>query len=497
MIQLVDHFGNPIRSEVSTSGYTGYEGAQTSEIRTSFAAFPINSRRELNSYTRTEFVRKVRALDANLPIFGRIARKIAQHSVGKGIFPRPITRDKDWNASNRKRFEQRMSNPYLYSVDSSRDLWEDQGQVAETMVGDGEYLAVMARKAGQPMIQPLDVFECVSPSGYNTSKQRWQDGVLTDAYDAPLAYGFRELPLNGFPFSWANSGGVRSVDAASVLHVFRRRRVKQTRGLSWFYSGVNDGIDALDLKSLEKGTAKLHSLLALAVRKKKGDAGNTGIAGQIQKALGGEGEVSRVDENFWRGAAITYLAEDEGIDLLSSSRPSPNLVAFVEFLYREVALATDLPLEVIYNLAALSGTAVRAVNESAQWVFDIVMDQIVMRHTRRIYIWDTANAILSGEQAPCKDPEWWAAAYRGPAKLTVDIGRSADAAIKLMKNAALSHVRYHEERAQDAYDEAEEEIQFKAWLKTRCAEMGVDYTELSEPTPGAVNNISVHQSDQP
>jgi hypothetical protein len=155
-----------------------------------------------------------------------------------------------------------------------------------------------------------------------------------------------------------------------------------------------------------------------------------------------------------------------------------------------------LPLEVVYNMAQLGGAGVRSVLEDAQWLFDLVQDKIVERHSQRFYVWDTANAIASGELPPCKDPEWWACAWRGPAKLTVDLGRSADAAIKLMKNAALSHVRYYDERAQDAYAEMEEEIAFRAWLKTRCGDAGVDYRELIEPTPGSITQVNMPEEPE-
>lgn len=500
MISLIDPCGLPLMATEPAGGDatgggsdSGYEGAQTTSVRDSFAAFPTNSRRELSSYTRSEFVRKVRALDANLPMVGRLKRKIAQHAAGKGIFVRPITRDRDWNLAARKNFERWASNQWAYSVDESRDHYEDQALAAETIVGDGEFFEALTRLDGDLRVQPLDVFEVCSPRSFDRTTERWQDGVLTNEFDAPRFYGVRELPLPGI----STVADARPVPADSILHVFRRRRAKQTRGLSWLYSGVNDGIDALDLKALEKGSAKLHSLLALSVKRKVGDAGQNGITGQLKKALGKDGKVTKLSENFWQGAAITYLADGEEIDLHASGRPSANLLAFLEFLYRELALATDLPLEVVYNLAQLGGTGTRGVLEAAQWLFDLMTDLIVMRHSRRIYLWHTADQMQRGLLPVCKDPEWWAAAYRGPAKLTLDLGRSADAAVKLLKNGALTHVRYHEERAQDAYEEAEEQIQFLKWLKERCADAKIDFSLLIEPTPGTQNNISVHQSEAP
>ena len=58
-MKLIDQFGAPLcASEPPSSNQTqvgpavsGYEGAQDTGVRDSFLAFPINSRRELNSIT--------------------------------------------------------------------------------------------------------------------------------------------------------------------------------------------------------------------------------------------------------------------------------------------------------------------------------------------------------------------------------------------------------------------------------------------------------------
>ena len=519
MINLVDEWGNSIQAADpgtgapgapsanptglpahpgAGGGQSGYEGANDSSLRTSFLNFPRNARREISSFTRKELVRKQRALDANLGIFSRIKTKIGQHSVGKGIFVRPLTRDKKWNALNQKRFEARAENPLLYSTEETFDFYEDQRFAAETMIGDGEYFAGLVRKNGLPCVQRFDVFEIESPLGFSAGTRLpdgtlWQDGVRTDGYDAPRGYGVRSLPYGALGLLPASS--VTDVPADSMMHVFRQRRAHQVRDLTWFYTGINNGIDALDTIALEKGAAKLHAALGLVVRKKTAEAGQGGISGALSKLVGTDGQPTRVDENFWRGAAVQYLAADEGIDLVTSDRPSPNLLAFLEFLYREIAIGLGIPLEVVYKLAELGGATARAALEDAQWLFDMVQDKIVMRHSRRYYIWDTAIAMQTGQLPVCEDPEWWASAWRGPAKLTVDLGRSADAAIKLMKNGALSHVRYYEERAQDAYQEVEEEIQFLAWLKKRCADADVDFNLLIEPTPGSVTNVHVQTPD--
>lgn len=479
----------------------GYDGAQISNLRTAFFFFPWNSRREFAAYTRKELVRKVRALDANLAIFGRIARKIAQHSVGKGIFPRPITKDKDWNELNRKRFMNKVSKPGSYSIDGSRDLWEDQRLAAETLVSDGEFFEALVFKDQVNMVQPLDVFEIENPK-INSQNERWNDGIQVDEFEAPINFAVRSLPWSMSSLASgtasntnrAASNKTSIVPADSMIHIFRRRRARQPRGFTWFYAGINDGIDCLDLKALEKGTAKLHSALAVSVKRKKGDASKMGLSGDLQKMLMPDGS-QRVDENFWKGAAIAYLAEDEGIDLHTSNRASPQFIAWMEFLYREIAMVTDMPLSLVIGFSGTKGSETRADLEAGQWIFDLTQDTIVERHSQPFYVWDTALAMQRGELPVCKDPEWWACAWRGPAKLTVDMGRTAQAAVLLMKNGALSHVRYYEERALDAYDEVTEQLEFLEWAKDQCAKRNLDFSLLFEPTPGAQGKSSGSEPD--
>jgi capsid protein len=443
----------------------------------------------------------VRALDANLPLFGRIARKISEHSVGKGIFPRPITKDKPWNELNRKRFMNKVSKPSSYSIDGSRDMWEDQRIAAETVPSDGEFFEAFCFKDGINMVQPLDVFEIENPK-INSPNERWIDGIQMDEFEAPTNFSVRTLPWAMASLSSGVSQntptnpqqGSRIVPVDSMIHIFRRRRARQPRGFTWFYSGINDGIDCLDLKALEKGTAKLHSALAVSVKRKKGDAGKQGISGGLQKLLMPDGS-TKVDENFWRGAAIAYLAEDEGIDLHTSNRASPQFIAWMEFLYREIAMTTDLPLSLVIGFSGTKGSETRSDLEAGQWLFDLTQDMIVQRQSQPFYVWDTALAMQRGELPVCKDPEWWACAWRGPAKLTVDQGRTAQSAVLLFKNAALSHVRYFEERAQDAYEEATEEMDYIQWLKEECEKRKIDLSMLLEPTPGA--NGGQQKGNQP
>lgn len=486
-IILTDARGTPQPRMDAVPSVSGYPAAQNSPLRTSFLAFPTNSRQEITAHTRKEIVRKVRALDACLGFIGRFKQKTGQHAVGKGIFPRPSTDAEEWNQKCKAYHDELNENPLRHSIDGSRDFYEDQRLAAEAHIDDGEYFSALVNddEDGQLKVQPLDPFEIEQP--WKADLQEWNDGVRTDSIGRVLEYAVMELPGLRGPIN-RNS---RMVEAANMLHLFKRRRAKQWRGLPMVYAGVNSLIDALDLKCLEVGTAKLHSALGMVVRKQKGEAGKSGITNQLTKILGDDGKVTKVSENFWQGAGIQYLGLDEGIELLTSDRPSPNLIAFIEFLYRDAAVGTGLPYEVLYDLSKLGGATARGVLEDAQWFFEQMQDRVIMRHSRPLYILRTARAIATGALPPCPDPKWWTCDWQGPAKLTVDAGRTADSNIKLLKNGGMTFEGYFEERGLDARTQHMRQIRHIQWLQKECEKAGVPLSMIIESTPGV--NVAINQ----
>ncbi len=464
----------------------GYLGADSSTARTSFLGFPTNSLTETSRWTRVQMTQKVRALQANLPLIQRIISKIGQHSVGKGIFVRPTTKDTAWNEEARRLFEEWASNPGVYSIDASRDHYQDQRLAAETMVGDGEYFAALVKtENGAPMIQPFDVFEVESPDRNSKDAPLWVDGVRPNPFMRPVGYSVRELQTPGR----YEAKSFREIPADSMIHVFDRMRAKQMRGLTWFHAGINQGIDALDLRSLVTGTAKLHEALAVTVKK----SGKLNRKGALDKIRSSVTDGTPADDDFkalekvYGGGLISYMGTEGEVNLVASNRPSQNIREFILHLYADIAAATRLPYEVVMSLASLGGATARGALEDAQWMFEMVQDRIIWAHSYPIYRWRIAKFMQEGRLPKCKDPSWWNCSWRGPAKLTVDMGRTADANLKLLKGGALSYSRYYEERALEARDEWAQQIQDLKWLDAECAKNGIEPSRIIEPTPGTVN----------
>lgn len=464
---------------------SGYEGAQSTGVRDGFFTFPLSGRAELNRYTRVELLRKKRALEASLPVVGRVQSAVGRKAVGHGVFPTPRTADTDWNKENLKQFLNRASNPSVWSVDGSMDFFEQTRFLVESRFGDGEGFAIFSlASTGTLQVDVRDPVECCSDA--TDTDLGFVDGIQINASGRPLAYRFETGGSAYYGAATAKSQPDFSVvPANAVCHLRRVRRAKSLRAVTEFYAGINSLIDVLDLKALLVGTAKLHSVLAVNVKRNKGDAGKNGITGQLQKLVNADGSTSKVSENFSQAAAISYLAENEDLQLLTSSHPSPNMVEFIKLLAQDVVLGTDLPYSVVLGMMGMSGAPTRVELEDAQNFFDAEQDRVVWRFCNKAYILDTALRMNLGLIRRPRDPVWWNCAWRGPAKLTADAKYTAQAAVLLMKNGALTHVDYYTQRGEDAYEALEEEIAFQAYARRRCQEEGVPVEAILEPTPGA------------
>ncbi len=477
-----------------TAGYSrGYDAASDSSTR-SMLFFPRNSRLEITAQTRSRLAEKSRALEANFPFITRIKSKFGRAVAGRGIFPNPVTDDLEWNELAKTFFERWAGNPLIYSTDASCDFWSHQARSAEELgAGDGEVFSAFANRGGMLMMQPLDIFEIESPESRNHkpgTPDAWQDGVKTDEFGRPFAYSVRELPAANAHYN--APGNWRTVPAENMLHLFRRRRVKQLRGLPPMYSGINTGNDVMDKLALELATEKLHSLLAVAKTTKANNKGK-GLSNQIETLLNADGTINRLEEQMPRGAAAIELDEGEALQLLNSSRPSMNFLEGAKFDCRLIAFGVDLPLSVVYGYAELGGTPTRAELEDAQNTFEMAQDRLVWGHSQRIYVRRLALAQERGEIRKCRDPYWWKSDWVGPAKITVDYGRSADANISLVRAGLMSTPTYFEERGKDARDEMRKQVSHIKWLIDLCKAEGVPIENVIEPTPGAVTNVKLNQ----
>jgi capsid protein len=462
-----------------------YDAAISSPIRTSFLGFPLTARQEINRYNRTEILRKIRALEANLGLITRMKSQVRKYVVGRGIFPIPQTKSPEWNEESARKFDFWANNRFVCDVAGAMTFWERQGFHTETFFAEDESFdaLVSSSVSGAPQLQLFDNAEIGGFLGLTGSSEfpGYIDGVLPNAQNRALSYLAVTQVGNG---AYGQSKSVE-ISAADMIHIIRRKRPNQLRAISKFAPGINCAIDKLDLAALTTAAAKLHEALGIVIKKKSGEAGKKGMGGQVNKLVGADGKVTQVNERFLAGANAQYLQIDEEIELLASERPSQNLVAWGNELIRDICHGTGLNFEIVWNLTELGGATARIALADAQWFFDGIQDALNEMFNQRVWVWWCASMMNSGQLSVCPDPEWWVCHWQGPPKLTADQGRTMSAQVDAL-HAGLDNWQSYYARAEGRFwqEPLKQRIAELAWVRDECRKVGIPLEYIFAPKPG-------------
>jgi capsid protein len=427
------------RNRMAALGNSLYDAAKVldGQRSSSFIAWPMTAEKEFTTYTRETILKKKRMLEANLPIVGNMIKKVGRYSVGAGLHITPETTDAEWNEIVREDFESWAKNSTVCDAMGRWTFYDMQKYAAEQFFGEGEcfFAQVNSSQVGSPQLQAFDNFEVryigatgAAPGNLEPGEFTYWDGVKLNRNSKVVAYSIQTT----------DGGGFVDVDAENMIHLHDLKRPNQVRALSPFHAGANSAIDALDLKGLETATKKLHSLLAVVYKKKKGEGvGEGGLSGSLSEIFGTTPEPNGttpqpngtekptkqtvIGENFFGGAATAHISDGDDIELLTSERQSVNVIDYLQFLYRDVAVSTGLPIEVIWDLSDLGGVNARITLADVQYFFDYIQGKIAELFCRRVFIWWACIKMKNGQLRMPTDPKWYNHIHwQGPAKINID-----------------------------------------------------------------------------
>lgn len=473
---------------VAPGSLVHYDFLNSSQSRSALLNFPTTGRREITHWVRFEALRKLRALEANLGIIQRMKSQVGKYSVGFGIFPVPQTSHPEWNKAARDGFMDWANNPGVCDAAGAMNLWERQRYHAETFFAENESFDALVSSAfaGAPQLQLFDNAEIGGALVGSTlsGDPSVIDGVRVNAQNRPIAYLVTNLQPGQTFYSQPS---FTEISANDMIHIVRRKRANQLRGLSPFAPAINTAIDVMDLDAVIMASAKLHNAMGVTVNKKSGDAGKKGITSQVNKLVDTTtGQVTQVDEKFIRGAVIQYLGLDEDLKIVSSDRPTQNLLEYLVYRIRHICLTTGLPFEIVWDMASLGGATARLAVEDAQWFFDGIQDLLNDRFNQRVWVWYCASMMKSGQLIACDDPRWWACHWQGPPKLTADAGRTAQSEIDLALAGMNSWQDYYAKRGRAWQPALQQRIDELQWLNKQCATAGVEPSLIFASKPGTI-----------
>jgi len=433
-----------------------FDSAADAPVRSSTVMFPWDSAKEINPRERRELIKKHRMLRNNLGFIRGMINTTVRLSIGWGLQPMPKSGDKDFDR-RALAYYKRATWRQTFDVSGQDHERSMQRLVLRETITDGELFAIkVVDDFGRPQRQLIKTEQIGDPEN-RTSTENWQDGILANSLRRPLIYSVLQNPLPG-----QSAQRARRIEARQMLHIYDRERATQYHGLPWGYTGLNHGIDTIDIAAFEKITHKLNTAIIgsmttkdgqapanieqmlLAAAKAQAAAGATVAGGEV---AGKEGQrVFKI-----QGSSIPIFKAGEGMNFFNG-RNSASAIEFAAWLCAQYAQGFGCPTELVIGL--MSGSAaVRGNTDLAGRFFEdnqmIVIDDWCQPNYENII----GTGILAGRyprdfplveplEPPAGYTGWDACEWRGPKNITVDRGREGKLYLELKRAGWMSDEEY-------------------------------------------------------
>jgi capsid protein len=455
---------------------SGFQGADAYNDARGYVYFPtLDTRRELDSFSRYELTRRSRFLYNNVGLIRRVINGISRMVVGRGIRPRPKTRDAKWNRLALADFNNTAGTAGVFDIGGRYNFFQAQRAFMRGKLKDGNAFSILAKTAsGLPAMRLFEShqvgngsndFDAWSGSASNANGNQWIDGVLVNRSNRRIAY--RIL---------GDGDTTTSIDAADIIAFCDLERPGQVLGAPCTYHAINNTLDIAETIGFLKQGIKQASLIGYQV---KNATRKPGLGGAVRKvrAGAGPGDEIRVEEMF-RGGKAVELEPGAELALLSDTRPHPNALGFFDYLIRDIAWGVGMSPEIIWDIAKLGGANTRFIIADAQEYVEEQQDELIEVFCKRYWVYQTAVKLNAGILPPCEDPEWWQCDWIRPRKLTVDRGKDGKLYIELQGRGMLSLERWYGEQGQDWEVETRQVLREKAWIKKLAASSGLSLQDI-------------------
>lgn len=450
---------------------SGFDGANNS-TRRGWVYWPtLDSKKELDTYSRTELLRKSRWLRANTGLPNRICSGLSD-MIGY-LTPLSASGDDQWDDYCDKHWADRAGEASVIDASGSFDIMRMQLELNKAAFGDGDILPVLIRgESGAIQLANYEAHQLANPPD---APAGWIDGVRVNKFRRHVAYGLR-----------GEDGVVRQIAAANCLYYSHPGSLGQIRPPTILKHAINHMIDISEILADVKLTIKVAAQMGLYVKNQKGNSGGysgaMAIAGSLRNELMEPGDGTPENpassyqiEDFYRAqGGIANLPEGAEIGTIADARPHPNQVNLIEYLVRDIAWGVGVAPEIIWNIEKLRGANNRLVNADLnRWIScRLLRLRAWMKRFRAIWV---SNEITAGRlKEPAGAGLFWKASFLPQANLTADKGREGNLNIEFIKNHLRSLSDHYAEEGKDWQTELRQIARERATLR----ELGLALDDL-------------------
>lgn len=165
-------------------------------------------------------------------------------------------------------------------------------------------------------------------------------GVEVDDLGKPIAYHvYRSHPNDPFAFN----RDIERIPAADILHLFKRDRIGQTRGISWFAPVCSWLKDLATYVDNELQASAVASCFTVAVKSSRGvtGLGNPSVDGESTTDAGGN------SYDYLQPGMVMHLLDGESIESANPGRPNSAAEPWINLMLRGIAVGTGLSYEIV------------------------------------------------------------------------------------------------------------------------------------------------------
>lgn len=345
---------------------------------------------------------------------------------------------------------------------SGRFSWADTQRIlTRAAVRDGDSFCLLVVSDGKPKLQLIESHRVSNPEGDQVPKGML-DGVQFDSVGRIAGYSVIQ-----------GDKTAKLIPASSVCHILEQDYSSGSRGLPLLQHSWSDIQTEDELLRLEALAVRNDADFTRVLVKNGGYVPNNLAAELSGASSNGSDLASKM------GGKLAVLEPGEDLKSLTSNRPSPVFVGFLEAIQRDIARGTGLPYEFTGNPSAASGGALRLIAAKADRTFGRWQTIIIERLCQKVWGFVIGTAIANGDLPDA--PDWNKVSWTTPKRLTIDAGRDAAQDRADLELGLLSPSELYAQRGLDLRTEMQKRAKDFKYITELAAAEGIPLWMLYKP----------------
>ncbi len=437
MNRLTQFLTRPFRRRSHVEGYSPiggrYDAAYNTPNRSSVPGIVQSARNDIDSYSRTEILRKVRFFEKNSPIVQKLLDLIEVNVVGTGINPTPASSSEAWNKAALAYWNRSCE---ILDLTSRQHFYAIEAIATRSACVDGDFFLWLTKspESGRPRIQCIEAHRVVDASlrGTPLAGKTVVDGIVLDSNGRPEYY---LVTKEEYDPAKKYTGAVMPIPADEIVHFFEPSRAGQYRGISIFHSCINTLHDLDDIQRFEMLACKDAASTSKVVKVKGGEANTKDLFASPSLGIDQRAQYYR---RTLGGETMVIDHRDEYTQF-ATNRPTVTTQAFWEYLADLVCKGIGISFAAFQDYRGQwGGAALRGAVTSDNRFYEIRTSALkpgLNRVWRHVLSYAIANKELTENGVPLETPpDWDQVFWQPPRRSSVDIGRESRAIIEELRS---------------------------------------------------------------